>query len=73
MDFGFLTTLFKLESAVGELVHSEKEVSPLVEPVTVLGIVKPSVSESVIPMADAGVSLLQKTPKSNPSPAFPTV
>ena len=72
IDFAFRTTLFTFVPD-GDAVHSENDVFPLVEPIAVRGIAKPSVSEREIPIMDDKVSLLQNTPKSNPSPANPTV
>ena len=59
----------------GLVVHSVKEETPFVEPVTEpgRGIAKPSVSLKDIPKTDVAVSLLQNSPKSNPFPANPTV
>ena len=46
---------------------------PSVESGVERGTANPSVSEREIPITDEGVFLLQKTPKSSPSPFSPTV
>ena len=75
IDFAFLTTLFKFVEPVGEPVHGLNEELPLVksDKPADCGTAIPLVSEKEIPKTEDDVSLLQKTPKSNPSPAKPTV